>query len=365
MMAILNPMSAVVCAIKMWFSASSKLLVAGAAFLLVLSGFGQSPVAWAQLDRVYPVTGSAVTGSVTDINPDGIAITVGGASQNFRVDEIRKMTLEGDPGPLTRGRDLFLEGQYQSAVEQLRTVDAAATSREYIAADALFFRAASEAKLALAGQGNADGARASLLDFAKKHSKSIHFYPAAELLGDLAVTVGDYEGATRFYGALAKSASPALKMRASYLLALAAVRQGKADQAASEFDKVLAGTLDTSTAKRLKMLASAGRAVAKAKLGEGAAALESINELISQLNPADAEIAARVYNARGAANEALGDVEGAILDYLHTSLLFSSVGDAHAEALTRLAELWPKIGKPENAAAARQELQTRYPAWKG
>ena len=73
--------------------------------------------------------------------------------------------------------------------------------------------------------------------------------------------------------------------------------------------------------------------------------------------------AARIYNAQGASYEASGDTEGAILSYLHTHLMFSNQPDAHAEALKRLVELWPQVGKPERAAAARQELQQRYPGF--
>ena len=81
------------------------------------------------------------------------------------------------------------------------------------------------------------------------------------------------------------------------------------------------------------------------------------------MNPADVEIAARIYNARGASCEARDDTEGAILAYLHTHLMFSSQPDAHAEALKRLVELWPQVGKPERATQARQELQNSYPGF--
>jgi hypothetical protein len=43
--------------------------------------------------------------------------------------------------------------------------------------------------------------------------------------------------------------------------------------------------------------------------------------------------------------------------------MFSLQPDAHAEALKRLVELWPQVGKPERAAEARQELQQRYPGF--
>ena len=50
---------------------------------------------------------------------------------------------------------------------------------------------------------------------------------------------------------------------------------------------------------------------------------------------------------QGAGFEASGDTEGAILAYLHTHLMFSLQPDAYAEALQRLVELWPTVGKPE------------------
>ncbi len=88
-----------------------------------------------------------------------------------------------------------------------------------------------------------------------------------------------------------------------------------------------------------------------------------VKGLIAELNPTDVEMSARIYNAQGASYEASGDTEGAILSYLHTHLMFSTQPDAHAEALKKLIELWPKVGKPERAAAARQELQQRYPGY--
>jgi Flp pilus assembly protein TadD len=114
---------------------------------------------------------------------------------------------------------------------------------------------------------------------------------------------------------------------------------------------------------RLQTLASAGKAVALAQSGNAEVALELVKSLIAELNPTDVEMAARIYNAQGASYEASGDTEGAVMAYLHTHLMFSLQPDAHAEALKRLVELWPQVGKPERAAEARSELQQRYPGF--
>ncbi|WP_164103454.1 tetratricopeptide repeat protein [Candidatus Laterigemmans baculatus] len=321
--------------------------------------------AQAQLDRVYPTTGSTITGEITDVRRDGVVVKVGSQTQNVRLDEIRKINFEGDPPELTRGRDLAVDGQYQSALEELRQVDLGAIRRDYINADALFFRALSEAQLALAGQGSKEEAVKVLRAFAQKHPQSMHFYKAAELLGDLAVATGNYEAAGRFYSSLGSSTIPLLKVRAVYLAAVASLRQGNDAEAISGLDKVIGANLESAEAARLKTLARAQRAIAQAREGKGQEALQAVDAMVAELNPSDAEVAARIYNARGAAHVALGDDEAALLDYLHTHLLFSSVADAHAEALTQLVQLWPKVGKPERAAEARQELQSRYPGWGG
>lgn len=319
----------------------------------------------AQLDRIYPTTGSAVTGSVTEARRDGVVAKTGASTQNFRVDEIRKITFEGDPSRLTRGRDLAIDGQLQSALDELKQVDLGSIRRDLITADAIFYRAACEARLALAGQGDKAAAAKALLAFAQRFPQSWHFYETAELLGDLAVASGSYDDASRFYSSLGTSSVPAIKLKALYRVAIADLRQGKYQEAIAGLDKVIEANVEAAEANRLKALARAQRAGAQAQSGDGQQALADVDQMIAEMNPDDSELAARIYNARGAAHEALGDDEAALLDYLHTHLLFSSVADAHAEALTHLVRLWPKVGKPERATEARQELQSRYPGWGG
>lgn len=324
-----------------------------------------SSSASAQLDRIYPTTGSAITGSITDVRRDGVVVKVGSSTQNVRVDQIRKINFEGDPPRLTRGRDLAVDGQLQSALDELKQIDLDSIRRDHIAADAVFYRAANEARLALSGQGDKQAAVKALRGFAQRFPQSWHFYEAAELLGDLAVASGSPEAASRFYASLGGSSVPSIKLRAVYRLAIAELRQGNLQEAIAGLDKVIGANVEAADANRLKTLARAQRALARAQDGDGQQALSEIDQMIAEMNPDDNEVAARIYNARGAAHEALGNDEAALLDYLHTHLLFSNVADAHAEALTHMVRLWPKVGKPERATEARQELQTRYPGWGG
>jgi tetratricopeptide (TPR) repeat protein len=320
--------------------------------------------AHAQIDRVYPASGNPISGKITDIKRDSVTIESSSKSQTVPAAEIQKIMFDGDPTELTKGREFALDGQWEQALDELKRLNFAKVNREYIKADAMYYLARSESQLALVGRGNSAEAVKKMRAFAAAYPDSIHFYGAAKSLGDLAVSMGSFDQATTFYGALTKSPSPDLQIESKYLTGLSRLRQGKAAEAQADFDAVIANkNVNTTTAARIQTLAQAGKAVSLSQQGKGAEGLAIVDDLISKLNTSDSEMAARIYNAQGASLEATGDSLGAVMAYLHTHLMFSGQADAHAESLSKLVQLWPKVGKPERAAEARDELQQRYPGW--
>ena len=320
--------------------------------------------AQAQLDRVYINDApNASAGTVTEATKNGIKLKVGSNIKEFAENEIRKVSFQGDPSALTRGREFAIDGQYEQALAELKDVNIDSLPRALIKADATYYRLLCRANLALAGQGDRKAAIAEALSFAQKHSNSFHFFSVAKLLGDLELATKSHKKAILYYGYLAKAPSTESKIESRYLTGVALLDQGDIPAAEKAFSDVAAVTVNSSAALRLKTLAKAGQAVALAKGGKGKEGLAMVDELISALNPTDIEMSARIYNAQGASFEAAEDIEGAIMAYLHTHLMFSGQPDAHALALSRLVELWPKVGRTERAAEARQELQQRYPGF--
>jgi len=320
-------------------------------------------IANAQLDRVYPLSGAPVSGKIVEMKPDSVTVESGSKKQTLTIDQIQKILYEGDPPSLTKGREFALDGQWDQALDELRRVDFEGLKRDYVKADVLFYLAKSEAEMALVGRGNTTEAAKKMLAFVGANSQNIHFFGAAKTLGDLAVAMGSYDQAAKYYGALAKAPSADLKIESVYLTGLAKLRQGKSSEAQADFDKVIGASVQSTAAARLQTLAKAGRAVTLSQQGQGAEGLKLVDTLIAELDPADSEMASRIYNAQGASYEATGDSLSAVLAYLHTHLMFSGQADAHAESLSKLVQLWPKVGKPERAAEARNELQQRYPGW--
>lgn len=339
-----------------------RVLIATSAFAIAL--LQNAPQAHAQLDRVYTYDSTTASpGKVGSVTKEGLEITAGSNTKRFMESEIRKVVFQSEPTGLTRARDLANDGQHEKALDELKSVDFSKLSRDLIKADAEYYRLLSRSKLALAGQGDRKAAINEAMSFARSHSNSFHFFSVAKLLGDLHLATKSHQQAVQFYGYLSKAPSAESKIEARYLTGVALLDQGDTEAAEKAFSDVASVEVNSTEALRLKTLAKAGQAVSLAKNGKGKEGLALADELISKLNPTDIEMCARIYNAQGASFEAAGDIEGAILAYLHTHLMFSGQPDAHAQALGRLAELWPKVGRTERAAEARQELQQRYPGF--
>ena len=334
----------------------------GLILLLCIWSHG-AQTATAQLDRVYDKAGDNVSGTVIQTSSQGVQLKKGANTQSILAGDILKIMHEGDPAPLTKAREFALDGQYDQALAELKNVNFETLPRDIIKADAAFYIAVCESKLALAGKGKKDEAAKRTLDFAKAYGDSWHLFDTAKLLGDLALALNDAPNALKYYKSLSSAPSTDMKIESVYLQGLVHMKKGDSEAALAEFEKVIGLKAQTAQTTRIQMLSKAGKAVALAQTGKSAEGLALVQQMIAELNPADVEMAARIYNAQGASYEASGDVEGAIMAYLHTHLMFSAQPDAHAEALKKLIELWPKVGKPERAAEARQELQQRYPGF--
>ena len=317
----------------------------------------------AQRDRVYDLDGKNISGKITEVTIQGVVLERSGKPQVMKAGEIEKIMFEGDPPGLTRGREFVISGQFDRAIEELRKIDFKEIKRDVITADAVYYMAHSEAKLALAGKADKQAALKRLLGFVGKYRKSWHFFDAAKLLGDLALSLNEFDKATSYYNSLKKAPARDTKVESVYLVGTVLLKKGDTEAAIGEFDKVIGLNAQTTKGNRLQALAIAAKAAALASSGKGDDGLRLLDPLIKELNPTDIELAARIYNAQGDAFQSKGDDEGAVLAYLHTHLMFSSVPDAHAQALKHLVDLWPKVGKPEEATKARQELQQRYPGF--
>jgi tetratricopeptide (TPR) repeat protein len=252
-----------------------------------------------------------------------------------------------------------LDGHYADALAALERIKEKLTRAE-MQQDVEFYKALCSAKLALGGSMKIVDAGRMMKGFADANPKSYHYLQASETVGDLLVALGQYAQATEYYARLENAPWPDYKMRAGVDTGRALLKQGKAREAAAAFDKVIADDAEGDLAQAQRTAASLGKASALVALKKPDEAVAMVDEIIQKGDPEDVPLMARAYNVLGNAQRQAGRVKEALLAFLHVDILYSSVPEAHAEALANLAELWQQVHKIDRANRARQTLEELY-----
>ncbi len=149
-------------------------------------------------------------------------------------------------------------------------------------------------------------------------------------------------------------------MRATVAVGRSLQAQKQHAEAVKQFDAALALADDSADAQRQKLSATLGKAVSLAETGNVDESIGIIEKVIQDADPEQKELHARAYNALGACYERADKKKEALLAFLHVDVIYQTVPDAHAEALSHLIPLWQAIGQEERSREARQTLQDRY-----
>jgi hypothetical protein len=284
---------------------------------------------------------------------------IGGTRLQVPVNEIQAVYYEAEPAELKTAKKQVLDRRYTEALTALEGIKKA-PARQEMQQDIEFYTALCSAKLALGGSMKIADAGRLMKAFADANPKSYHYFEASETVGDLLVAIRQYAQAAEYYARLSGAPWPDYKMRAGVADGRALLSQGKAQEAAATFDKVIATVAEGDSAQAQRIAASLGKASALVALKKPDAAVTVVETIIQKGDPEDAPLMARAYNVLGTAQRAAGRVKEALLAFLHVDILYSSVPEAHAEALANLAELWEQDHKAERANRARQALEEQY-----
>jgi tetratricopeptide (TPR) repeat protein len=321
----------------------------------VLGGVGQA------FDTIK-TTGRKLSGHIKGMDSTKIDFeqgASGGLVQEVPVNEVLTVYYEAEPAELTAAKNHVLAGRYSEALAALERIKEEPVRRE-MQQDIAFYKASCSAKLALGGSLKITDAGRMMRAFADANPKSYHYFEASETVGDLLVALGQYAQAAEYYARLDGAPWPDYKMRAGVAAGRALLSQGKAREAAAAFDKVRTIEADGDPAQAQRTAASLGKASALVALKKPDEAVKIVEDILQKGDPEDAPLMARAYNVLGTAQRAAGRTKEALLAFLHVDILYSSVPDAHAEALANLAQLWEQVHKTDRATRARQALEEQY-----
>jgi tetratricopeptide (TPR) repeat protein len=316
-----------------------------------------------QSDSVVGERGAPTFGTISEITRIQITVDTNQGKKLFPVNEVQKVTFQGEPRELRNAREGILRGQLENSRSDLEKISTDGISRKEILQDLEFYKAYCDGRLALVGGGDKAAAVRALRSFndSPENAQSFHYFAAVELLGDLAVALASFDNGIKYYKLLGEAPWPDAKMKSAVLEGNAMASNQMYAEALGKFDGVLAAGVDDARAREQKLLATMGRVVCLAATGkadEGVALVTKIiDENDSQAKPV---LFAKAYNALGTCYLKANQPQDALLAFLHVDLLFNQDPDAHAEALYYLSSLWREANKSERALRARGLLESRY-----
>ena len=273
----------------------------------------------AAADTVILVSGDTVEGKITKITRDDVTID----GRKLTLPEIKYVEFDGEPTALTTARKNIhgRKPNYAQAYAMLRRLK---TSRPLIKAEIHFYRALFPAR---------HGRAKWMIGFLRRHSDSIHYYEANEVMAEMAIAMAAsnlsrdeaLSVALHCAAELADSPWPTIRQKGRLL-------RGKAQLARAEKDKA-------SDGPRERLLAKTDEAYYFASVGKPEEGVGLAQQVITAAPVRDSQILARAYNALGACHRAAGRPKDAHLAYLHTDLLYFHDASLRTEARKNLDEL--------------------------
>lgn len=318
---------------------------------------------FAQVDQVYPVKGAVNRGNITTITRDQVTLDVSGVTRSFNVNEIMRITFADEPSALNNTRNAIAAKNYPIALEELEKLEGQTFSKDFIRADAQYYRALCMARMAMSEGGDKAAAMTAILNWVKANPNSHHFYEAAETLGNLAAASGSWADAARYYGPIANAPWPDYQMRANNAVGRALIGQKQFPEALQRFDAVLAVEGNSPEVQVQKQLATVGKAICLGETGKPDEGIAMLQEIIKNNDSEPEEnklLFARTYNALGSIYVKNGKPKDALQAFLHTDIMFFQDPETHAEALYHLSKLWNDVNKSAYAAQAREQLTQSY-----
>jgi tetratricopeptide (TPR) repeat protein len=318
--------------------------------------------AFAQQDQIRTPK-ALLSGTIEEMGKYEVTIKrPGDKVEKVPTNEIEFIRYGGEPPKLNLIRSAVEGGRYEDAIKDLDEMAGQNIERLEIKQDIEYYKALAMSRLALHGSGDLLAAGTAMLNFVTKNPGSYHFLDASEMVGDLLVANDKPDIAQQHYASLEQAPWSDVKMRG-------AVAKGRALQGAKKFAEALAvydgaialaGSETAPAVEAQKQAAIIGKAACLAETGKHAEGIQLLEDVINKADPERAELHAAAYNALGKCQRKAGNAKAALLAYLHTDVLYSTLPAAHAEALANLAELWKEVGNTDRALQAELVLLERY-----
>ena len=338
---------------------SKSLLASIGVIMLAASGSSVSAAETITRKRDKPISGEVTAVSKTEVTVK--VKTPKEDTLKVPANEIQSIAWTGDTADVGVARKDEEGGKYQKAIDGYqKALQAGKASSHFAKADLEFGIARASAKLALGEPAKLDDAIKKLEDFRKAQSDNYRFYEAVNYLGQAYAAKNDMLKAKLAFDTLGKAPWKEYQMAAKIALGRLLLKENKLDEAAAEYEAIVAMTPEGPVEESQRQEAVLGKSrilIAQKKFD---VALKLLDEVIAKAAADDSKVNAEAFLRKGDCLREQGENKDALLAYLHVDVLFASEKSRHAEALFRLAQLWDKVGNKGRADEARDRLRTDY-----
>ncbi len=309
--------------------------------------------------RDKPVSGEISGMSKTEVT---IKVTAPKADTiKVAPNDIASIAWNGEPPECNVARKDEEGGRYQKAIDGYqKAMQSTKATNPNFKIDLEFSIARATAKIALTDGSKLDDAIKKLEDFQKKQGDNYRFYDGVNFLGQLHAARKDAVKAKQAFDTLSKAPWKDYQMAAKIASGRLALAENKLDEAAADYDAVVAMTAEGQVEESQRQEAVLGKArimIIQKKFDD---ALKLLKEVIDKAPPEDVKVNAEAFLRQGDCLREQGSDTDALLSYLLVDVQFFSERALHAEALYRLANLWEKTGNKPRAEEARERLKSDY-----
>ncbi len=300
-----------------------------------------------------------ISGSITGVTAQGVTIKTSSGPKEIAASEINKLVFKDEPKEINKARTRIESGRFDDAIEELEKISG--SNPAFVQQEIDYLKAFATSEVALrAGTITAAEAGKVMFGFTQKNSNSHHFYNATKILGQLFFAVGQTDNAEKQFTKLTASQWPELVLDGHFYRGEMLNELQKPAEAEASYDAILASPANDDLTQSYKLIAQCQKAKSQGLAGNTAEAIKVIEQIIKVENPENTRLFAYAYNALGACHLKAGNLKEAATAYLHTELLFAAEKEPHAEALYRLALIWPDLDQTDRASRAREGLKSRY-----
>jgi tetratricopeptide (TPR) repeat protein len=341
-----------------------RLASAAAALWLSLSLASPFPTSRALADEIVLIPGSTVKqaiggrvrGQIQSESPDEVVVKLGTSTVNVPNDQIDSVRYDNQPATLQLAESRQTAGLLAEAAELYHKAAGEASGKPLIAQEALAREALVLTDLASVEPGRAKDALQKLEQFVRTHPKARQIATMRECQARLQLQAKDFTAAEATIAELAKL--PRSTDRAAVLRAQILAKRDQHAEAIAELDRLIARFPKGSPRQREAQLAKAQSLAGLKKFSE---AETLVRELILANPPEDAAVQAPAYNTLGDCLRAANRPKDALIEYLHTDLLYSQNKEEHPRALFHIAQLFRQLKQDARAEEVWQRLKQDYP----